>query len=318
MDVGPVQVVEPAGAAAAVEAVEGRLVDPHPEAVAGGEAEELEAPHRGVLVEEVEVAVPGPGIGLEGAPPAVDPEEEVGEAEVARETQAEHVGDQRLVDPEREGRQAEVEGGEAPGGQVLALHGQHRREGVAVAGREAARGEHGPLGHEGGDRAEDAARGGLVAVGMDDGRPVEEDQGLAHVAAAHEEAGAVVDHGGAGEGLQGPEDVGGGPGGGDHVQGGEGDVLLLAGGPGAGRDRGLAELDEDPAQHQATAAVSPGARCTVSRAGSQPMKVATIWRLPRCRLANRKRPSRPVAAPSVVPASCTLAKGTGSPSASTT
>ena len=67
-----------------------------------------------------------------------------------------------------------------------------------------------------------------------------------------------------------------------------------------------------------TAAVSPGARCTVRRAGSQPMKVATTWRFSRCRVANRKRPSRPVAAPSVVPASCTLAKGTGSPSASTT
>ena len=225
-------------------AVERRLGHAHADLVAPVEAEQLEASGRRVPVDQVEVAVAPPRSDDESVAVTVEAEHEIGKAEILREAQAELVLDKGQVESHRAGGKAQTERAAPLHRHVQALHRQHRGKRVAVAGGESTRGKGRPLDHEGRDRAEHPAGRGFVPVGMDHRGLVEQNDGLAHVAAADEKTGAVVHGGDAGEGLEGAEDVGGSPRRRDHVEGGKGDGLVLPGGVGAGRDDGFTELDE--------------------------------------------------------------------------
>ena len=246
----PLEIVQAVVAAASIVAVERGLGHAHAEAVARVEAEELEPSAGRVPVDQVEIAVVPAWSGNEFVAVAVDAEHEVGKAEIPGEAHAQLVVDQGHVEAHRGGGEAQTKRTGPLHGHVQALHGHHGGKRIAVAGGESTRGKGRAPDHEGRDRAEYSAGGRLVLVGMHHRGLVEQDDRLAHVAAADEEAGAVIHGGNTREGLEGEEDIGGSPGGRNHIQGRKGNGLLLPGAVGAGCDHRFAQLDEGGQQHK--------------------------------------------------------------------
>ena len=256
-DLGPLKIVQGVGGLAAIDAVERRFVDVDAELVGAGKVEQLEPACRGILIDQTEIAVETLRHLRELLALPVDAEKQAGEAAVAGEAQAHLARHHRHVGPERGRGQAEAGGVVRLQRQVLALHRQHRRERIAVTRRETARRKVRPAHQKRRDRPEDPAGRRLVLVGMHDGGLIEQDHGFGHVAAAHEQAGAFIDHRHAGEGLDRQENVGGSAGRGDDLQRVERGGLGLARGIGLRRDDGFFEpqqrLLEDELHHDRVA-----------------------------------------------------------------
>jgi hypothetical protein len=176
---------------------------------------------------------------------------------------------------------------------ALRAQRHHRRERVAVARAEAARGEVDAVEEEGIDGADEGADRRLQLHRVEERRVVREGARLGEVAAAHVQAGALVHSLHAGQRLDGAVHVGRGARGGDHLERTERGAALLAR---VYRPACTVTGASAAAAGSATSTTGPASRADASarRTSRKPTRRATSVSGPACAVAKAKAPAESV------------------------